>query len=137
MKSSKILLVLSCFSAFSIFGMQRVSSEDLEIIKKGLKEFHKSTTSSPDSSKPDVSSFKKSTLLVAKMDSFGCDRYFAFRTNDHVNELVGSVQQGAGMRVSWYCLKDAYKYDLMKIVPLKKWRRELSQDGVSGDSEEK
>lgn len=119
MNGRQILVFLFCFSAFSIFGMQRISSEDLETIRGGLREFHEPTTSSNHSPKPNVSDFKKCTLLVAKMDSFGLDRYFAFRTNDHVDNLVEAVKQGVAMRVFWYCLEDAYKYNLIKIVLLK------------------
>jgi hypothetical protein len=85
----------------SISGVQRIRPD--ESLLKKLVKFHEATSSSEYSKKPDMQKLEKTNrCFVAKMDSFGLDRYFSFRTNDDVEELVEAVQQGGGMNVAWY-----------------------------------
>ena len=75
-----------------------------------LVKFHEPTYSCDSSPQPDMRCFEKQNrYFVAKIDSFGFDRYFSFKTNADVNELVKSVQSGAGMDVSWYYYEKAPK----------------------------
>lgn len=87
--------------SFPISGVQRIKPD--ESLLKKLVQFHEATSSSEYSKKPDMRKLEKQNrCFVAKMDSFGLDRYFSFRTNDDVEELVEAVQQGGGMNVAWY-----------------------------------
>lgn len=118
-KKLSLLFIFAIFASTLSAVIDRIDKETLDKIKDGLIEFHKQTYSSGNG-KPDVSLLKKDLpfILVAKMDSFGLDRYFSFQTNEDVDQLVKAVQQGGGMSLSWYWyrLDEPYKYDLLKIM---------------------
>jgi len=87
--------------SFPVSELQRIKPD--ESLLKKLVKFHEETSSHECSEKPDMQRFEnKNRCFVAKMDSFGLDRYFSFRTNDDVKELVKAVQRGGGMNVAWY-----------------------------------
>lgn len=103
----------------TLFGVvQRLSSEDLQKIQSGLKQFHEKTGSGDYSPKPSLKSFAgtERKLFVAKMDSFGMDRWFTFETDADIEQLVQGVRQGGGWDVSWYLLEKPWTYDLIKIT---------------------
>ena len=113
----KILLVLLASVANSFGIPQRIEYNDVQKIKESLIKFHTQTTTGKYSKRPDVSTFAgTNSLLIAKMDSFGLDRYFAFENNDDVDLLVKAICDGGGMGLSWYYLQDPFKYDLIKII---------------------
>ena len=101
-KRSLVLLPLLLISfAAHAMTVERIKPNE-ELLKKLIK-FHDATSSSEFSAKPDLNNFKKQNkFFVAKMDSFGLDRYFSFQTNDDVEALVKAVQNGCGMNVAWY-----------------------------------
>src|SRR5258708_8890433 len=98
-----ILLATFLCSAQITFGMEcgRINP-DAALLQK-LIQFHESTSSSGYSPKPDMEKFQKpGRHFVAKMDSFGLDRYFTFSTNEGVKSLVKTVQQGGGKNVACF-----------------------------------
>jgi hypothetical protein len=116
----KKLLLLSLLATSGIYTMQCLDEKDIAKIKDYLVEFHKPTYSN-GSNIPDVSKLQKNDIgLIAKMDSFGLDRYWSFQNNDHVKELVQGVRNGGGESISWYYLKES---DNINILTLDQWAK--------------
>jgi len=125
-----ILLPIGLFALLAgcvpLYGnVTRLEAKQVQEIKGALKEFHKPTSSGYSSARPSmglIESLKTDgpVLLVAKMDSFGLDRYFGFEDAQDIDQLVQAVQGGGGMDVSWYYLEKPYLYDsLIKITSFK------------------
>lgn len=109
--NKKLLLSTLCITAGLLSVVQRIDNKTLDKIKSDLKEFHKPLSSTQDQ-RPDISVYKKSGhVLVAKMDSFGLDRYFTFQTDEDMKNLVEGVQNGGGWDVRWYYLQNPEKYE--------------------------
>ncbi|MFA6527532.1 MAG: hypothetical protein WCT20_03865 [Candidatus Babeliales bacterium] len=102
MKKIIILGALLLIGSHLTSNIQRICPNE-ETIQK-LKDFHSYTSSSGDN-KPDISELiQKGRTFIAKMDSFGMDRYFSFETNADIEELVEGVMRGGGMGLNWYYL---------------------------------
>ncbi len=125
-KDSLPFITILCLSLLAVVSpaegtITRISKDNLEIIKPDIQQFHKPTTSADNTygynPSPDVSRLENDgqKLLVAKIDSFGLDRYFVFETNEDINQLVNTVKIGGGSQVEWYYLEDPYKYPLIYL----------------------
>ncbi len=96
----KIIFSLFFLLSIPLLGMDRIHPNS-DLMKKFV-QFHARTGSS-GTPKPNMNEhYKADRRFVAKMDSFGLDRYFQFTTNQHVDELVQGVRQGGGMGLDWY-----------------------------------
>ena len=120
-KTLRSFILLSMLTTSPLFSdIRRLTAVELRNFTEKMVSFHNPTSSGDHSPKPDVSRFKEE-LLIAKMDSFGLDRFFVFQNNNDVNELVRAVQQGGGMNVSWYYVKPE---DTICIMTLDEWQNQ-------------
>ncbi len=125
----KMFLVMSLFLSQASFGMDFDRIEKIHPDKdtiEQLKQFHEPTSSGEYSPKPgpeDIKPHKKvGRCLIAKMDSFGLDRYFSFETSKDVNTLVKAVQDGGGMEVEWFYYDLQPKnFEGIEILSLEEW----------------
>lgn len=84
------------------FTLSRVSPDDNLLTK--LTSFHDQTGSGDDALRPNMDKHQKGgRVFIAKIDTFGFNRYFMFKTNDDVAQLVQSVRDGGGMSITWLC----------------------------------
>lgn len=99
----KLIIVFAVIHATINFcGIKQLNSQEMAIYGNIMKSFHNQTTSAHDA-KPNVETRDLADKkLIAKIDTFGLDRYFSFETNQDVDTLVQAVQRGAGMSVAWY-----------------------------------
>lgn len=120
LKSMRIFIVFVMFMATPLLSdIRRLTAGELKDFSDKMISFHQPTSSGDFSPKPDVSKLSDN-LLIAKMDSFGMDRYFVFQNNKDVEELVKAVQQGGGWDVSWFYVKPE---DTLRIITLDEWQQ--------------
>lgn len=78
---------------------------------KALVSFHRATGTATNSPRPSVAGLKKrNRLFLAKMDSFGIDRWFQFETDEDIAALAEGVSNGGGRSVAWFY------YDAQNVV---------------------
>ena len=74
---------------------------DKTLLEK-LKIFHEATDSSGQP-KPNMEKFQQSKRrFIAKIDTFGLDRYFSIKTNEDVDALAQGVREGHGCKIEWF-----------------------------------
>lgn len=118
-KAIQYLVALTIFSSFSTFAsIRRLTPTEISNYSTKMIQLHPPTSSASNSATPDITA-QKGKFLIAKMDSFGLDRYFTFSTNDHVKELHQAVQNGGSMFVEWYYLNPE---DTICITSFDEWQ---------------
>lgn len=96
---------MAIFNNFSIFCMDvRTMSGKDTTFKALLQASTKfATTDCSTQTGPDVKRLAQpGRKFIAKMDSFGLDRFFAFETNEGANHIQLGAYNGGGMKVEWY-----------------------------------
>lgn len=112
----RILMSLFVTPMIYCASLERIKPD--ENVLKLLTKFHEATSSGYNSKKPNMKNFQQpGRRFVAKMDSFGLDRYFSFKTDEDVEALVEGVRQGGGMKVEWFYYDAAE--DIIKIKQIK------------------
>ena len=121
LKSIHMFIFLGAFMTFPLLSdVRRLTAGELKDFADKMVSFHQPTSSGDHSPKPDVSKLNDN-MLIAKMDSFGMDRYFVFQNNKDVADLVKAVQQGGGWDVSWFYVKPE---DTIRIMTLDEWQQD-------------
>ena len=98
----KIYLFSLAFLINSLSAMNIVQFKPDQTILSGMKEFAPATCGSVDPV-PNIANFKQNKRrFIAKMDSFGLDRYFLFQNEEDAQALRDAVSRGGGRKVQWY-----------------------------------
>lgn len=80
---------------------KRFSDAEWTTLEKDLVDI--GTVSSSGNNRPSVTNLaKEGRNFIAKMDSFGLDRYFLFSNDNDIDQLVTAVMRGGGMYVTFY-----------------------------------
>lgn len=72
------------------------------LLQRSVKFAH---TGSSLKTGPDINSLvKPNRKFIAKMDSFGANRFWTFETNAGANQIQQGLYDGGGMSIEWYYL---------------------------------
>lgn len=109
MKKKSIFLL----TAFVVFLCSRMNARVIRIFQpkgipeKQLVQFHEPTCESSPSKRPFLSQINlpDNEGLVAKINTFGLDRYYRFENDADIDHLIQSMVDGATDRIFWYLLE--------------------------------
>lgn len=95
-------LFLLLLTTQTVFGMQ---FDPDDTIKEGMQDLppYRSIEFSSKHPKPFLAKFEKpQRIFIAKMDTFGSYRYFIFKTDQEIDELLQSIEQKKAWKIEWF-----------------------------------